>query len=70
VAVRALAEQPDGSRTVTSHMAKRVRGDVARVLLTAPRAPRSPSAVLDAVRSAGMRAELTQHGLDVVEAAP
>ena len=42
VAVRVLREQ-DGARSVVSHMAKHTRGLVARALLQAPRAPRTPS---------------------------
>jgi hypothetical protein len=70
VAVHGLAEHADGRRSVISHMAKRVRGDVARILLTAPGArPRRPSDVLELVRAAGLRAELDGARLDVIEAA-
>jgi cytoplasmic iron level regulating protein YaaA (DUF328/UPF0246 family) len=69
LAVRALAEHPDGRRTVISHMAKRVRGDVARVLLTSGRPPRSAGAVIDRLTAAGMRAEPTATGIDVIEPA-
>jgi cytoplasmic iron level regulating protein YaaA (DUF328/UPF0246 family) len=71
VAVRAFAEAPDGSRKPISHMAKRVRGDVARTLLLAAESPDSPEAVAAIVRDAGMRAELHPAGmgftLDVIE---
>jgi hypothetical protein len=62
LAVRAFT--PDG--TVISHMAKQVRGDVARVVLEAAPVPRRPADVLAAVRAAGMRAELGDGVLDVV----
>lgn len=67
LAVRAFAEQPDGTRKVISHMAKRVRGDVGRVLLSTDETPRDPDAVLAAVRAAGLRGELGDGVLDVIE---
>jgi cytoplasmic iron level regulating protein YaaA (DUF328/UPF0246 family) len=67
LAVRAFTQRPDGSRAVISHMAKRVRGDVARAVLTAGREVRTTGEVLDVVRAAGMRAELGPGVLDVVE---
>lgn len=74
VPVRAWAEQTDGTRTVISHMAKRVRGDVARALLEAPRMPRDGEGVLAVARAAGLRAELAEQrggaALDVIEPAP
>ena len=63
ITVRAFTE--DG--TVVSHMAKRVRGDVARVLLEAAPVPRRPADLLAAVTAAGMRAQLGDGVLDVVE---
>jgi cytoplasmic iron level regulating protein YaaA (DUF328/UPF0246 family) len=73
VAVRAFAEQPAGERTVISHMAKAVRGEVARLLLTAGRAPRSPEGVAEIVAAAGRRVELAEGRggwtLDVIEPA-
>lgn len=69
VAVRALAERPDGSRAVVSHMAKRVRGDVARVLLESGVDAGTREEVLEVLAAAGMRAEASAAGIDVVEAA-
>jgi cytoplasmic iron level regulating protein YaaA (DUF328/UPF0246 family) len=70
VGVRGFVESSDGSRTVISHMAKRVRGDVARVVLTSGAAVGTPGDVLEIVRAAGIRAELASGGtLDVIEAA-
>lgn len=69
VAVRAFAERPDGSRSVISHMAKRVRGDVGRVLLQDPARHRTPADLVEALAAAGMRAELGDGTLDVVEQA-
>lgn len=48
--VRVFREQ-DGVRTVVSHMAKHSRGLVARALLEAPRAPRTPDDALAATAS-------------------
>lgn len=67
VAVRAFVEAPDGTRRPISHMAKRVRGDVARALLLAPAVPRTAGDVRDVVAAAGMRCELSETGLDVIE---
>lgn len=67
--VRGLTEHADGRRTVISHMAKRVRGDVARVLLQAPRTPDGADEVVDLVAAAGMRVERTADGIDVIEPA-
>ncbi|MDW5594765.1 peroxide stress protein YaaA [Conexibacter stalactiti] len=58
VEVRAFKLKPDGGRQVISHMAKATRGQVARELLLAPRAPRRPADVLALVRAAGLDAEL------------
>ncbi len=58
VAVRAFAVAPDGTRMPVSHMAKRVRGDVARVLLTGRVDAATPGDVLEAVRATGAEAEL------------
>jgi hypothetical protein len=58
VAVRAFTER-GGKRTAISHMVKATRGDVARVLLEAPRPPRSPERVADLVAASGREVELT-----------
>jgi cytoplasmic iron level regulating protein YaaA (DUF328/UPF0246 family) len=63
--VRGFTEQPDGSRTAITHMAKRVRGDVARIALAAD--PRTPQDVADLATAAGLRVELTGATLDVIE---
>lgn len=63
--VRGFTEQPDGTRKVITHMAKRVRGDVARVVLQAD--PQTPQDVADLARAAGLRVELTDTTLDVIE---
>jgi cytoplasmic iron level regulating protein YaaA (DUF328/UPF0246 family) len=60
VEVRAFKLKPDGSRQVISHMAKATRGQVARELLLAPRAPRRPRDVLAIVTAAGLDAELSE----------
>lgn len=64
--VRAFAEAPDGSRTVITHMAKRVRGEVARLVIQAGGAGR-PEEVAEIASAAGMRVELSGGALDVIE---
>jgi hypothetical protein len=46
-------------------MAKRVRGDVARIALSAE--PETPQDVADLATAAGLRVELTGSTLDVIE---
>ena len=50
-----------------SHMVKATRGRVARILLSAPTAPRTPAQALELVRAAGLDARLHAASLDVVE---
>jgi cytoplasmic iron level regulating protein YaaA (DUF328/UPF0246 family) len=63
--VRAFREEK-GERKVVSHMAKAVRGDVARALLLARREPRDAEAVASAASDAGFTVELTPTSLDVI----
>lgn len=65
LSVRAFTEQ-DGKRKAVSHMAKATRGDVARALLLAKRAPADPGGAAAIVADAGIRVELTETSLDVV----
>jgi cytoplasmic iron level regulating protein YaaA (DUF328/UPF0246 family) len=65
LAVRAFTES-DGERKAVSHMAKAVRGDVARVLLEAKKAPADPEGAAAAVRGAGFEVELGPSSLDVI----
>jgi len=65
LSVRAFTES-DGERKAVSHMAKAVRGDVARVLLEAKKAPRDPKAAAAIARSAGFTVELSDGNLDVI----
>ncbi len=65
LAVRAFSEQ-GGKRKAVSHMAKAVRGDVARVLLLEKQAPADPEAAAAAAAAAGHRVELTSTTLDVI----
>jgi cytoplasmic iron level regulating protein YaaA (DUF328/UPF0246 family) len=58
VAVRAFTERA-GKRTAISHMVKATRGDVARVLLEAPRPPRTADRVAELVAASGRAVELT-----------
>jgi cytoplasmic iron level regulating protein YaaA (DUF328/UPF0246 family) len=65
LAVRAFSEE-NGERKAISHMAKAVRGDVARALLGAKKAPADPEAALLIAESAGFAAELSDGALDVI----
>lgn len=65
LAVRAFREEK-GERKAVSHMAKAVRGDVARALLLARREPRSAEDVATVAEGAGMRVDLTPASLDII----
>jgi uncharacterized protein len=65
VAVRAFSEVR-GKRKPMSHMAKAVRGEVARALLEAKKAPESPEAAAAIAEAAGFKVELTPGYLDVI----
>ncbi|MFN8216970.1 MAG: peroxide stress protein YaaA [Solirubrobacterales bacterium] len=67
LAVRAFSDQ-GGERKPVSHMAKAVRGEVARALLEAKRVPEGPEAAASAAEAAGFRVELTPGHLDVIVA--
>lgn len=64
--VRGFTEAPDGTRTVITHMAKRVRGEVARLVLQAGGA-RSAEDVAEIAVAGGLRVELSDGLLDVIE---
>jgi cytoplasmic iron level regulating protein YaaA (DUF328/UPF0246 family) len=65
LAVRAFREEK-GKRKAVSHMAKAVRGDVARALLLAKREPKTADEVAAVAADAGFEVELTQASLDVI----
>ena len=65
LAVRAFREEK-GKRKAVSHMAKAVRGDVARALLLAGREPKTPDEVAAAAAEASFEVELTPSSLDVI----
>jgi len=65
LAVRAFSEE-SGQRKAVSHMAKAVRGDVARALLEAKKQPADPGSVAAIVESAGFTVELSGGSLDVI----
>jgi cytoplasmic iron level regulating protein YaaA (DUF328/UPF0246 family) len=65
LAVRAFSES-GGERKVISHMAKAVRGDVARALLAESKAPKDPEGAAAVAEAAGFRVELTPGSLDVI----
>jgi cytoplasmic iron level regulating protein YaaA (DUF328/UPF0246 family) len=63
--VRAFTKQ-DGDRKAVSHMAKAVRGDVARALLQAKKPPKDPKGAAAIARGAGFTVELGGGNLDVI----
>lgn len=65
LAVRAFTES-GGQRKAVSHMAKAVRGDVARALLTAKKPPADPEGAAAIAESAGFTVELGPGTLDVI----
>jgi hypothetical protein len=65
LAVKASREEK-GKRKAVSHMAKAVRGDVARALLLARREAKSPEDVAAVAADAGFEVELTPASLDVI----
>ena len=65
LAVRAFREE-NGERKAVSHMAKAVRGDVARALLVAKREPKTPDEIASVAAEAGFEVELTPASLDVI----
>ena len=65
LSVRAFTEQA-GKRKTVSHMAKAVRGEVARALLLAKKSPADPEAAAAIASDAGFKVELTPHTLDVI----
>ncbi len=65
VAVRAFSESR-GKRKPVSHMAKAVRGEVARALLEAKRAPKDAAGAAALVEAAGFAVELSPGYLDVI----
>jgi cytoplasmic iron level regulating protein YaaA (DUF328/UPF0246 family) len=65
LAVRAFSES-GGKRKAVSHMAKAVRGEVARALLGAKKAPADPEAAATIAEAAGFTVELGDGSLDVI----
>lgn len=65
LSVRAFSES-GGARKPVSHMAKAVRGEVARALLLAKEAPGDPEAAGAIAAAAGFEVELTGANLDVI----
>lgn len=65
LAVRAFSES-EGERKAISHMAKAVRGDVARALLMAKKPPPDAEGAAAVAEAAGFRVELGPGGLDVI----
>ncbi len=55
-----------GKRVPVSHMAKAVRGDVARMLLKPKKAPGDPEGVANVAAQAGFEVELNGSNLDVI----
>ena len=67
LAVRAFSEEA-GKRKPVSHMAKAVRGEVARALLRAKKAPRDAEGAAAIAEAAGFRVELSDGFLDAIVA--
>src|ERR1700759_3573544 len=65
LSVRAFSEVK-GKRKPVSHMAKATRGEVARALLEAKKAPESPEGAASIAERAGFTVELTPGYLDVI----
>lgn len=65
LAVRAFSESA-GERKAVSHMAKAVRGDVARALLQAKKPPADPEAAAAIAEAAGFTVELGDGNLDAI----
>ncbi|HYC81173.1 MAG TPA: peroxide stress protein YaaA [Solirubrobacterales bacterium] len=65
LAVRAFSEV-DGKRKPVSHMAKAVRGEVAKALLAARKAPEDAEAAAEVAAKAGFEVELSAGHLDVI----
>jgi uncharacterized protein len=65
LAVRAFTEV-DGERKAVSHMAKAVRGDVARALLRAKKAPSNAESAVAVAEAAGFTVELSPGHFDVI----
>lgn len=65
LAVRAFSER-GGERKAVSHMAKAVRGEVARALLEERRAPSDPEGAAAIAAAAGFEIELSPGHLDVI----
>jgi cytoplasmic iron level regulating protein YaaA (DUF328/UPF0246 family) len=65
LAVRAFTEEK-GERKAVSHMAKAVRGGVARALLQAKSAPADPEAAAAIAEAAGFAVELNDGTFDVI----
>ncbi|HSK49197.1 MAG TPA: peroxide stress protein YaaA [Solirubrobacterales bacterium] len=68
LAVRAFSEE-GGKRKPVSHMAKAVRGEVARALLAAKKAPADPEAAAAIAGEADFEVELSDGYLDVIVSA-
>jgi uncharacterized protein len=68
LAVRVFSEE-SGKRKPVSHMAKAVRGEVAKALLLAKKPPEDPEGAATIAESAGFMVELTPGNLDVIVAA-
>lgn len=69
LAVRAFSESGGGRKPVT-HMAKAIRGEVARALLTERKPPADPEAAATIAEGAGFRVELAPGNLDVIVPGP
>lgn len=65
LAVRGFTETSAGRKSI-SHMAKAIRGDVARIVLEAPSTPGGAEELAGLVEASGMTVELGRDSLDVI----
>lgn len=68
VTVRGFTDR-GGKRKAISHMAKAVRGDVARIALSAKAMPKDLETLAGLLEDEGMKVELTDKTLDIIEKA-
>lgn len=65
IAVRGFTETAAGRKSI-SHMAKAIRGDVARIALEADHPPGDPEALAGLLEATGLNVELTGKSIDVI----
>lgn len=66
VTVKVWQESGAGQRTAVSHFNKATKGELARLLVTTPEDPRTPSGLVELLRANDWQADLEGHRLDVL----